>query len=168
MKQLFILLAITLAMPTVARSLKLRTSGQIISQTTPQPAAVACRSLDELRKALGADFGSAEKFWVLKGIDFKKQMFIVVRAGRVNAFGVQLSLLKVEQAKTGGATVHWQYKPYFGGAAPPNRPGNPTLIALINRIDGPVKFQRKNWQYPKGLPLPPSAPPSRPSGVPRK
>jgi len=168
MKQLIVLLAITLAMPVAGRSLKLRTSGQIVSQATPKPAAVACRSVDELRQALGADFASAEKFWLLKGIDFKKQMFLVIRAGRVNSFGVQLSLLKMEQPKAGGATVHWQYKPYFGGAAPPNQPGNPTLIALVNRIDGPVKFQRKNWQYPKGLPLPPSAPPSRPPGLPRK
>ena len=31
-----------------------------------------------------------------------------------------------------------------------------------------VKFQRKNWQYPKGLPLPPGSAPSRPPAIPQK
>lgn len=168
MKKLLVLLAIFLAMPATARSVKLRTSGQVISQTAGKPAAVTCRGLAELRAALGADYAAVGKMWPLKSIDFKKQMFVVIRSGRSNAFGVRLSLLKVDRAKDGSATVHWQYKPYFGGAAPSNQPGNPTLVALINRVDGPVKFQRKNWQYPKGLPLPPSAPPSRSPGIPRK
>lgn len=83
-------------------------------------------------------------------------MVVVIRAGRVNAFGVRLTLLSVARAKGGkSATVVWQYKPYFGGAAPPNQPGNPTLAIVLDRFDGPMKFQRKNWRYPKGLPLPP-------------
>ena len=167
MKKILVLFAITLAMPALARSIKLRSSGQIISQTAPKPAALACQGLAELRAALGADFAAAQKLWLLEKIDFKKQMFVVIRSGHGNSFGVQLSLLKVSHAKDGSATIYWQYKPYFGGAAPPNQPGNPTLIALVNRVDGPVKFKRKNWQSPKGLPLPPSAPPSRPR-IPKK
>jgi hypothetical protein len=110
------------------------------------------------------------KLLLLEKIDFKKKMVVVIRAGRVNAFGVRLSLLSVARAKDGkSATVVWQYKPYFGGAAPPIQPGNPTLAIVLDRFDGPIKFQRKNWRYPKGLPPPPSAPPppSRPR-LPRK
>ena len=91
---------------------------------------------------------------MLDKVDFKKKMVVVIRAGRVNAFGVSLSLLSVARAKDGKtATVVWQYKPYFGGAAPPNQPGNPTLTVVLDRFDIPIKFQRKNWRYPKGLPL---------------
>lgn len=164
---LLALLTLALIFPASARSLKLRTTAQVISQSTPKPAAVACRSAAEVKAALGAEHEAVGKLLLLGKIDFKKKTVLVIRAGRVNAFGVQLSLLKVDRAKNGAATVHWQYKPYFGGAAPPNRPGNPTLTVIIDRLDGPVKFQRKNWRYPKGLPLPPSAPPSRP-GIPRK
>ena len=161
---LLAILTLALILPASARNLKLRTAAQVISQSTPKPAAVVCRSVAEVKAALGAEQEAVAKVLLFKKVDYKKKMVLVIRAGRVNAFGVQLSLLNIARAKDVSATVHWQYKPYFGGAAPPNRPGNPTLI---DRLAGPIKFQRKNWRYPKGLPLPPSAPPSRPR-LPRK
>ena len=163
---LLAILTLALILPASARNLKLRTAAQVISQSTPKPAAVVCRSVAEVKAALGAEQEAVAKLLLFEKVDYKKKMVLVIRAGRVNAFGVRLSLLNIARAKDGSAIVHWQYKPYFGGAAPPNRPGNPTLIAVIDRLDGPVKFQRKNWRYPKGLTLPPSAPPSRPR-VPR-
>ena len=165
---LFTALALLLASPGAARSLKLRTQAQVISRSEKKPAQATCKSLAELKQALGAEYTAMAKLLRLEKIDFKKKMVVVIRAGRVNAFGVRLSLLSVARAKDGkDATVVWQYKPYFGGAAPPNQPGNPTLAIVLDRLAGPIKFQRKNWRYPKGLPLPPSAPPSRPR-LPRK
>jgi len=167
---LFTTLGLLLAAPVAARSLKLRTQAQVISRTEKKSAQATCKSLAELKQALGAEYTAVAKLLLLEKIDFKKKMVVVIRTGRVNAFGVKLSLLSVARAKDGkSATVVWQYKPYFGGAARPNQPGNPTLAIVLDRFDGPIKFQRKIWQYPKGLPLPPSAPPppSRPK-LPRK
>jgi hypothetical protein len=164
---LFATLALLIAAPVAARSLKLRTQAQVISRTEKKPAQATCKSLAELKQALGAEYATVAKLLILEKIDFKKKMVVVIRAGRANAFGVRLSLLNFTRSKDGKtASVIWQYKPYFGGAAPPNQPGNPTLAIVLDRFDGPVKFQRKNWRYPKGLTLPPSAPPSRPR-VPR-
>ena len=157
-------LTLLLAAPAAARSLKLRTQAQVISRTQPKPAQATCRNFAELKQALGAEYAAMSKLLLLDKIDFKNKMVVVIRAGQVNAFGVHLSLLNFTRAKDGkSTTVVWQYKPYFGGAAPPNQPGNPTFAAVIDRINGPVKFQRRNWRYPQGFPLPPSAPPpSRP------
>ncbi len=161
-------LAVALTVTGLARGAELRTSAQVIAPATTKPAETVCHSRTEVKVALGAEHEAVAKQLLLDKVDFNKKMVVVIRSGAGNAFGVQLSLLKVVRAEEGqSATIHWQYKPYFGGAAPPDEPGNPTFAAIVDRIDGPVKFQRSNWRYPSGLPLPPSAPPSRP-GIPRE
>ena len=106
---------------------------------------------------VGMDPSTAAKLKLDK-VDFTKQMIVVIESGMTNSFGVQLSALGVEKVD-GGAEINWQYKPYFGGAAPPDQPGNPTLVVVLDRVEGEVKFKRTNWKWPEGLPLPPSAPP---------
>ncbi len=134
-----------------------------VSTTERESGQTVCRSIDELRRAAATEYTALAKVLRPEKIDFSKNMVVVIRAGRVNAFGVNVSVTKFVRAKDGKtATVHWLYKPYFGGAAPPDQPGNPTVAAVLKRFDGPIKFQRKNWQFPKGHQLPPSAPPSRP------
>lgn len=103
----------------------------------------------------------------LAGVDFEKEMVVLIRSGMINAFGVNLSILSTE-VEDGELTVNWQFKPYFGGAAPPDQPGNPSLVIVLDRFDGDVKFERTNWKYPEGLPLPPSAaPPGGGVGLPK-
>jgi hypothetical protein len=161
-------LALLLAAPAAALETSATPQAMAVSNTQQASAQTVCRSMAEMRRAAGDEYAAVAKILRPETIDFSKKMVVVIRAGRVNAFGVSVRVTKFVRAKDGKtATVHWLYKPYFGGAAPPNQPGNPTLVAVLDRFDGPVKFQRKNWQYPKGLPLPPSAPPSRPP-VPRK
>ena len=134
----------------------------VVSTTEREAAQTVCRSLAEFRRAAGADFDALSKTLRPDKIDFAKKMVVVVRAGQTNAFGVKVRVTNVERASDGkSVTVHWQFKPYFGGAAPPEQPGNPTLAAVLDRFDGTVKFQRKNWRPRIGDPLPPSAPPSR-------
>lgn len=156
-------LPLLLAAPAAALDVEATPQAMAVSRTERDSAQTVCRSVAELRRAAGAEYTVLAKALRPETIDFSKNMVVVIRAGRVNAFGVNVCVTNFVRAKDGKtATVHWLYKPYFGGAAPPNQPGNPTLAAVVDSFDGPIKFQRKNWQYPKDLPLPPSAPPSRP------
>lgn len=155
-------LALLLAAPIAALETQATPQAMAVSRTERESSQTACRSITEMRRAAGAEYTALAKTLRPETIDFSKKMVVVIHAGRANAFGVELRITDFARAKDGkSATVHWLHKPYFGGAAPPNQPGNPTLAAVLDRFDGPIKFQRKNWQYPKGLPLPPSAPPSR-------
>jgi hypothetical protein len=140
MKIILAVLALSLTSSAVALDKMPRAHEvMVISQTEQKSAETVCRSHAELKQALGAEFAAASKQLLLEKIEFKKKMVVVIRSGRSNAFGVRLNLLNIALAKDHkSATVVWQYKPCFGGAAPPNQPGNPTLIAVIDRIDTPI------------------------------
>lgn len=150
------------------KALKISKQIGAISQNETKASTTVCRSKGELKKALGKDATMAPYQGHLKNLDFSKHMAVVIRNGQVNAFGTRVSVQKALVADDGkSATIHWQFRPYFGGAAPPRRPGNPMVVALVNRFNGKVGFKKSVWQYPKGLPLPPSAPPAPPPAVPR-
>ena len=115
------------------------------------------RSADELREAgLKPEIAAKLK---LDEIDFTAKMVVIIESGMTNAFGVRLRLIEALADHPEVALIHWEFKPYFGGAAPPNQPGNPTLVLVLDHHKGDVEFRRKNWKWPKDLPPPPSAPP---------
>ena len=118
------------------------------------------RSADDLKTAVGEEMRVAAKGMNLDKVDFAKYMVVVVKSGRTNAFGVRVTINKAEvAADRKSATIQWTYRPYFGGAAPPEQIGNPGAIAIVERFDGGVQFKKNVYQWPKGLPLPPSAGP---------
>ena len=125
MNTILAVLALSLIPPAVALDKMPRARAvMVISQTEKKSVQTVCRSHAELKKVLSAEFAAASKQLLLEKIDFKKKMVVVIRSGRSNAFGFRLNLLNVARAKDHkSATVVWQYKPYFGGAAPPNQPG---------------------------------------------
>ena len=136
--------------------LKIHWQTQFVTQKT-EAANHVIKSMDDLLKARMDPADAAKS--KLDKVDFEKQMVVVIESGMTNSFGVQLSILDASATVGGDAVLHWQFKPYFGGAAPPDQPGNPTLVVVLDRHDGEVKFTRRNWQWPKDLPPPPSAPP---------
>ncbi|MFQ5734252.1 MAG: hypothetical protein ACE5KM_20130 [Planctomycetaceae bacterium] len=138
---------------------------RFIAKTDPKPRTLVLRSNAALQKAL--DEETLQKAARSLGrIDFKKQMVILVKSGRTNAFGVRITVNSLDVSTDGkSATLHWTYRPYLGGAAPPRRPGNPGAIAVVERFKGDVKFRRKNYRLPTGAPLPRVA---RPQDIPRR
>lgn len=157
------LFAMTLAAVEVDAPVKIYRQAMFVSESDVTQTALVCRTLSKLQLALGRDFTAISKQMKLDTVDFEKLCIVVIHAGTGNAFGVNLSLDKVElAAESKSATIHWTHKGYFGGAVPPKEIGNPTLVAVLDRYDGRIQFQRNLWQWPKGTPLPPSAPRTRP------
>ena len=137
-----------------------------VVQNDLQAKAVVLRSADELKAAFDDELRTAVKGIPLEEIDFVEQMVVVVKSGRTNAFGVRVTIDKIESAADGkSAILHWTYRPYFGGAAPPEEIGNPGAIALVERFGGELTFQKHVFQWPRNAPLPPSAGP--PPRIPR-
>ena len=102
----------------------------------------ALRSHKEFQKALGLVAEATGRR--LGKIDFKKQMLVLVKAGKMNAFGVRVAINRLETSKDGKSVIiHWTFRPYLGGARPPRRLGNPGAIAVVDRFDGVVKFQKR-------------------------
>ena len=139
-----------------APEIKIHRQLQFVSQKAEAANHVIKAEADLGEAGLKPDIAAKLK---LDEVDFTKQMVVIIESGMTNSFGVQLSILEASEATGGAAVINWQYKPYFGGAAPPDQPGNPTLVLVMDRHDGEVKFRRTNWQWPKDLPPPPSAPP---------
>lgn len=124
------------------------------------PAEFVIRSQDQLATKL-----NRAKPAPLAKVDFTKHMVVVIHTGTINYHGVKLNIEKLEVSKQGDIlTVHWKYRPYFGGAAPPPVQGNLILAAVVDAFDGEIRFKKEVHQF-KGTP-PPSAPP--PSAPPRK
>ncbi len=137
----------------------MRQAGFIVKDD-PKADAVVLKSAEDLAKAVHEEMRVAAKGMNLDQLDFTKYMVVVVKSGRTNAFGVRVTINKVEvAADRKSATIQWTYRPYFGGAAPPEQIGNPGAIAIVERFDGGVQFKKSVYQWPKGLPLPPSAGP---------
>lgn len=145
--------------PAELRTLGIFRQKGFIAKTDSKSRTLVLRSGEVLRKALDEEAVQAAAKSLGK-VDFKTQMVVLVKAGRTNAFGVRITVNSLDApAKGKSATLTWTYRPYLGGAAPPNRPGNPGAIAVVNRFDGDVKFRKKVYRLPPGTPLPPSAPP---------
>lgn len=153
------LLAATLSAAEVDPPIRIHCQSMFVSENTLTQTSMVCRTLSKLQLALGRDFDAIFKQMRLDKVDFETQSVVVIHSGNGNAFGVRLTLDKIELApESKSATIHWTHKGYSGGAAPPNENGNPTLVAVLDRYDGKIVFQRNIWQRPKGDPLPPSAP----------
>ena len=159
---LAVFVALTLSADEVDSPVRIHRQAMFVSESDVTQTAIVCRTHSKLQLALGRDFDAVSKQMRLDKVDFEKHCIVVIHSGNGNAFGVSLSLDKVElAAESKSATVHWTHKGYFGGAAPPNQMGNPTLVAVLDRYDGRIQFQRNIWQWPKNTPFPPSAPRTR-------
>jgi hypothetical protein len=117
-----------------------------------KPAQLILRNGEELAMAHGVDRKNArqKRFQLaamedvalllkVRGIDWDKQMIVVVAAGAQPTGGYSVEVLS-QAVKDGTLTVNWRLNKPADGAAVTQAVTYPAQMVLIERFEGPVKF----------------------------
>jgi hypothetical protein len=126
--------------PAPKKQLVLRNGAELAKAFPPPnldqpPQAVEKRATEAICKALK-----------VAGIDWKKQMLVVLAYGKSTNFGPTLKFTRLE-VLDGKLTVHGEHR--LSGEVSPDKEGTYlTQIALVDRFDGPVEFKIKAIALP--------------------
>ena len=116
-----------------------------------EPQHLVIRSVEELAKGSGlekpegeeAQKKAAEAFLKalrIDEIDWKKQMLIVVSAGRKNTGGYSVEITQIDRAEEKLMTVHWKLNTPKPGGPVTQTITHPALTAVVERFAGKVVF----------------------------
>lgn len=99
---------------------------------------VAAKDAKEARMQLAAAKDVADLLKV-KGIDWKKQMLVVVAAGTKPTGGYSIEVLRLP-VKDKTLTAHWKLTNPAAGSIVTQALTYPSQMVLVDRFEGPVKF----------------------------